>query len=119
MLALRPLGTITDEQILVQVLEGKHHVHGVEGSSGLGLQPCLAYKTKTQQENFNRMVAFLSQSQGMPELLNMFPSSTSGNASSCVTPSMSRNPSSSGNPDDGNDDDGNGGDVNKELSVFQ
>ena len=55
------------------------------------------------------MVAFLSQSQGMSELANMFPGSTSGTAPS------NNDPSSSGNPGDDGDDEEDENDGNGDL----
>lgn len=46
-----------------------------------------------QQENFNRMVAFLSQSPGMSELANMFPGSTTEVGSTSGTAPSNNDPS--------------------------
>ncbi|GKD84593.1 hypothetical protein Tco_1355747, partial [Tanacetum coccineum] len=68
--------------------------------------------TRKQDEKFQVMVEFLSQTQGMPQLATMFPSSTtgstSGTASASGDPSPSGNvdPSSSGSLDGDDEDDG-------------
>ena len=51
-----------------------------------------------QQENFNRMVAFLSQSPGMSELANMFPGSTTEVGSQVGPPHQTMIPHRAGIP---------------------
>nr|GEX48170.1 hypothetical protein [Tanacetum cinerariifolium] len=81
--------------------------------------------TQKQSEDFQQMVAFLSQSRGMLQLTTMFSSfttelrSTSKTASASRDPSESGNadPSSSGNPDGCGEDYGGDGDV-KDLYAW-
>ncbi|GKB59076.1 hypothetical protein Tco_0915262 [Tanacetum coccineum] len=122
MLRLQALGTMTDQEILAQVLGGKQRGHlpgigrkiaGVETSTVFGSQD-KGTPFYSKREMNEVMVEFLSQTQGVSQLATMFPSSTtevgstSGTTSASEDPSPSRNvdPYSSGSLDGDDEDDG-------------
>nr|GEX01337.1 hypothetical protein [Tanacetum cinerariifolium] len=115
MLRLQALGTMKEREILAQVLGGKQrgHLPGI-GRKVAGDPVAQQEATQKQDEKFQLMVEFLSQTQGMSQLATMFPGyttevgSTSGTASASEDPSPSENvdPSFSESFDGDDEDDG-------------
>ncbi|GKE46240.1 hypothetical protein Tco_1477498 [Tanacetum coccineum] len=107
MRSLQALGTITREQILVQVLGVSRA--DIRRGRGRKINEVVHLVTPKRSE----WVAYLSHSQGMQELANMLLGSASGNTSASEDPFVSGNgdPSSSENPNDEDRGTGNGGDL--------